>query len=208
MIVIGLRILIIGMLCIAVPKLYSEIPLGQQKPKRKTKVEATYNDLKNETIARVGPFELWKPLQNSLSGEISAARVDLLVSFSYPGKKIVTPKLVTVMIFSTSEKTGAFESQAIGDFEKRRAFSVFTISGRHDFGEMEMVGSGKGQGVSKGFLVREVLKKDLPLNDFEQIVESEKVEIKIGDRKFKLTKQHLEAFRNLVSLMKEEGLEF
>jgi hypothetical protein len=112
------------------------------------------------------------------------------------------------MIFSTSEKTGAFESQAIGDFEKRRAFSVFTASGRHDFGEMEMVGSGKGQGISKGFLVREVLKKDLPLNDFEQIAESEKAEIKIGDRKFKLTKQHLEAFRNFVSLMKEEGLEF
>lgn len=196
------------MLCILVPEPYAQVPSGQQKQKPKTKVVATYNDLKKETIARVGPFELWKPLENSLSGGISVASVDLLVSFSYPGKKIVTPKLVTVMIFSTSEKTGAFPSQAFGDFEKRRAFSVLTASGRHDFGEMEMVGSSKGRGFSKTFLVTEVLKKELPLNDFEQIAESEKAEIKIGDRKFKLTKQHLEAFRNFVSLMKEEGLEF
>lgn len=203
------KISLMLLLCISV-SIFScaQNTVGQQKPKRKTKVETTYNEIANETIARIGPFELWKPPHNSVSGEISFERVDLQVLFAYPGKKIVTPKSVTMMIFSATQKSGDFESQAIGDFEKMRAFSVFTDSVQYSFGEMEIVGVGKGQRLSKGVLVREVLKKDVPLEDFGQIAQSQKAEMKIGSRKFKLTKEHLEAFRNFVSLMKEEGLIF
>jgi hypothetical protein len=196
------------MLCILVLEPYAQSPGGPQKPKRKTKVETVYNKTKDETIARTGPLELWKPPNNSVSGELNVERVQLFLSFKYPGRKILTPRIVSVFIDSTSQKTGNFENQAIGDFEKKRALTFITSTGRYDFGEMETVDRVKGQGISRGFLVYEMLQKDLPLDQFTQIAQTEKAEIRIGDRKFKLTKVHLEAFRNFLALMREEGLEF
>src|ERR1700737_511729 len=52
-----------------------------QKPKHKTKVETNYDEKKNETLARIGPFELWRPPENPLSGEINYEHIELSVSF-------------------------------------------------------------------------------------------------------------------------------
>lgn len=75
----------------------------QQQPKRKTKVETDYDSKKDETTARIGPFALYEPLQNTNSGELDYNRVDLVVSFSYQGKKIAKPKFVNLIVFSSNE---------------------------------------------------------------------------------------------------------
>jgi len=194
-------ILFVGPACIC-----AQTTGGQQKPKRRTKVETNYNESKNETQARIGPFELWKPPQNSVSGEIDYESVDLLVSFSYAGKKIVTPNSVTVVVFSSSQW---------GDqFSKRRDLSVSADLRQYNFGEMELLSRREGHvagtalGPPNRRLISEVLRKTIPFDDFKQISQSKKAEIKIGDRKFNLKKEHLEAFKNFVSLMEEEGLVF
>lgn len=179
---------------------------GSQKTKRKTKVETRYDEKRGETLATIGPFELWKPPQNPLTGEVNYESIDLSVSFTYPGRKIVKPNSVTLLVFTSSE----------GDahFEKNRRLSFSTNSGQYDLGEMEYLEKAEGRvakkalGVANLPLVREVLRKSIPLEDFSRIAEAEKADIKIGDRKIKLEKKHLEAFRNFVLLMREEGLEF
>jgi hypothetical protein len=57
-------------------------------------------------------------------------------------------------------------------------------------------------------LTTEVVRKSIPFVEFAQIAQSKKAEIKLGERKFKITNEHLEAFRNFVTLMKQQGLEF
>jgi hypothetical protein len=179
---------------------------GTQKTKRKTKVETRYDEKRGETLATIGPFELWKPPQNSVNGEINYESIDLSVSFTYPGRKIVTPDSVTLLVFTNSEG-GA-------QFEKNRRLSFSTNSGQYEPGEMEYLEKAEGRVARKALgganllLVREVLRKTIPLEDFSRIAEAEKADIKIGGRKIKLEKKHLEAFRNFVLLMRQEGLEF
>jgi hypothetical protein len=90
---------------------------------------------------------------------------------------------------------------------------VITPAERKSFGEMELIGSGEGRASKTAFgkltlVVSEVLKKEIPFAEFERLAASQKADIKVGDRKFKLTNAHLQAFRDFTSLMKEEGLEF
>ena len=172
----------------------------------KTKVETSYDEKKGETIARIGPFELYRPPQNSVSGELNFERIDLTVSFSYPGKRIAKPLSVMLVVFAASEGGARFE--------KKRDLSFKTDSGQYDLGEMEFVGKGEGYvqtNVSRGqreILVSEVLRKSIPFDQFAQIAKSGTAEIKIGRSKLRLEKKHLEAFRNFVYLMEQEGLEF
>jgi hypothetical protein len=179
---------------------------GSQNLQPKTKVETHYDEKKNQTLARMGPFELWKPPDNSVSGEINYESIDLSVSFLYPGKTIVTPKVVTLMVFAASEG-GA-------QFDKNRNLSVSSNSGQYDLGEMELVGKGESRVLKSiarnalALLVSESLKKEISFDEFVQIARSEKADMKIGKRKLKLEKKYLEAFRNFVLLMEQQGLDF
>jgi len=181
-----------------------QIDAQQQKPK--TKVETDYDSKKDETTARIGPFPLYEPEQNSDSGELDFNRVDLRVSFAYRGKKVTKPKVVTLMVFSSNEG---------GDqFDKKRDLSVITNSGKYDLGDMEIIWRGEGRvakkimGPANLLLVREVLVKSIPFDDFVSISKAEKVKMKVGNRGFKIEKKFLEAFRNFILLMEQEGLEF
>ena len=200
-----MKLTVVAMLgLIAVEWVNSYAEARQQEPKRKTKVETRFDKKRNETHAHIGPFEIWKPPSPHLSGEVNFESVDLEVSFSYPEKRIVKPKSVTFVVFSTSQRGP--------EFDKRRALRFSIDAGQYDLGEMELAGMGDGrvQGIGGGrrSLVREVLSKSIPFEDFARIARSEKAEMEIGNRKFKLQKGHLEAFRNFVYLMEQEGLEF
>lgn len=185
---------------------------GQQQAKPKSKVETTFNEKKNETVARIGPFVLWKAAQNPLSGEVNYEEVNLFVSFSSPGKKIATPKFVTIRIFVTSQERSGFEGN--GFFGKEPDLSFTADTKPYTFGKMESVrvtrerATGNALGTANLVILKEVIGKSIPLDDFAHIAESEKVEIKIGERKFKLRKDHLVTFRNFVTLMGQEGSEF
>jgi hypothetical protein len=204
---IQMKLLVVALFCVSVPlSSLAQTNVGQQTGKRKTKVETNYDEKKNETIARIGPFELYRPLQSTVSGELNFESVDMTVLFSYSGKKIVKPKFVTLMVFSSSENGP--------EFDKKRDLTILTNSGQYNLGEMEIIGTGEGRvarialGPANLILVREVLKRSIPFEDFAHIAQSEKVQMKIGNRKFKLGKEQLEAFKNFASLMEQEGLEF
>ena len=202
-----IKLLLVALFCLpAHVRSLAQTNAGQQKGKHKTKVETNYDEKKGETTARIGPFELFKPPQNSVSGELNYERIDLMVAFSYPGKRIARPTSVMLMVFAVSEGGARFE--------KKRDLSITTDSGTRDLGEIEFLGKGEGRmpkralGGASVVLVREVIRKSIPFDEFAQIARSEKAEMKIGGRKLKLEKSHLEAFRNFVSLMEQEGLEF
>lgn len=180
----------------------AQTPGSNQNPKRKTKVAAAYDQSKNETELRTQAMVLWKPLP--ISGQLNFERVAMALSFSYSGKKIATPQSVVITIFS--------ERYSTGRFAKQRDLSFTTEAQQYQFGEMELgqswstyVPDSSGE---SSLLVTERVRKFIPFADFVQIAQATKVKMKIGDSTFKLEKEHLEVFRNFVTLMREEGLEF
>ncbi len=186
---------------------YSQTPSAPQTPKHKTKVGTKYDAHKNETEVRVGPLDLWKPPQHNGAGDMNFEKVELFVSFSYPGKKIVTPATVNLVAVSYS--------QWGPQLEKRPGISISTDSGVHNLGDLELVSSDRQRVTTRAappytqdILTTEVVRKSIPFAEFAQISESKKAEIKLGDRKFKITDENLEAFRNFVTLMKQQGMEF
>jgi hypothetical protein len=54
----------------------------------------------------------------------------------------------------------------------------------------------------------EVVRKAIPFDDFAQIAQAKTAQIKLADQKIKFVKEHLEAFRNFLMLMQQQGLEF
>ena len=196
-------ILILLLLFVAPASGYSQTPAASPNPKHKTKVETSYDARMNVTCALIR-LELYNP---SGIAEASYERVHLLISFSYPGKKIVTPQTVTLSVYSAM--TGRKQ------FQYERNISVLTDSGNHDFGDLEVLSSDQTRVNTGGSyplvaetVYREVVRKDIPFDDFAQIAQAKTAQIKLAGRKFKLPKEHLEAFQNFLKLMQQQGLEF
>ena len=134
--------LFVALLCVSTPVGGSaQTGGGTHKTKHKTKVEAEYDGKRDETLATVGPFEMWKPPQNPLTGEINYESIDLSVSFTYPGKRIVKPKFVTLMLYTSSEGGARFE--------KNRRLTFSTNAGQYDFGDAEYIERGEGRVAKK-----------------------------------------------------------
>lgn len=177
-------------------------PGGEQTTKHKTKVEAEYDSSKNLTELHTRPMVIWKPLP--ISGQLNFEVVEMAISFSYSGKKIVTPDSVTITLYSRNYSQGRFA--------KLRDLSFTADAQQFQFGEMELGESSSSYvPASAGgdyLLVTEKVRKLIPFASFVQISQSAKVKMKVSNSTFKLEKEHLEAFRNFVALMREEGLEF
>lgn len=173
-----------------------------QNPKPKTKVHAKYFKERDETSVRIEPLELWKPPQMSLSGKLNYESLYLVAEFSYPGKKIIKPKSVTVELLVTTQYGPSYGAHTV--------LSVSTESGQFNFGVMELVKTEKGSlPDSSGFVpVFEDFSKSVPFDDFRSTAQSGKVEISLSGRKFKLEKPHLKALKDFVTLMEQEGLAF
>lgn len=205
---ISFKLLAVVFLCVVgLPRGTAQTTPGKQQSERKTKVETEFDGTKNETLTRIGPFVLWKASKNPLSGEVNYGEVALSVSFSSPGKTIATPKFVTIKILATSQERGGFEGQ--GFFGREYELSVTTDSGPYSFGKMVLLGAtrekaaGNALGTSSLIVLKETIVKPIPFDDFARIARSEKVEIKVGSREFKLRKDHLAAFRDLVSITEQ-----
>lgn len=205
---VGIQFLILPILLLfsAPALIYSQTPAASPNPKHKTKVETRYDAQINATGARIGPLELYHP-PSGISAGLNFERVDLFISFSYPGKQIVTPKTVTLTVNSVTV--------ARNQFEHERNISVLTDSGNHDFGDLEVlstdikrVTTGDAYPLVAATLHYEVVRKDIPFDDFAQIAQAKTAQIKLADRKFKITKEHLEALQNFLKLMQQQGLEF
>jgi hypothetical protein len=186
---------------------FTQTPSAPPPAKHKTKVETKFDAQKNQTELRVGPLELWKPPENQGSGDINFEKVDMFVSFSFPGKKIITPATVNLVVASYS--------QWGPQLQKRLNISISIDSVVHDLGNLELIAFDRSRVVTRGsppytqdILTTEIVKKAIPFDDFGQIAQSKKAEIKVGDRKFKFTDEHLEAFRNFIILMKQQGMQF
>jgi hypothetical protein len=103
---------------------YSQTPSAPPPAKHKTKVETKFDAHKNETELRIGPLDLWKLPQHNAAGDINFEKVDMFVAFAYPGKKIVTPATVNLVVVSYS--------QWGPQLEKRPNISISSDSVVHD----------------------------------------------------------------------------
>ena len=199
-----MKTLIIALIFVFTPSWsLAQTGAGQQNPKPKTKVHTEYIKQKDETLVRILPLELWKPPVISGSGEMNYESVYLVTQFSYPGKKIVKPKFVTLELLVTTQYGPSYGANIV--------LAVSTESGQFNFGVMELVRTEKSSlPDSHGFVpVFEDFSKSIPFDDFVHIAQSQKVEMKLSDRrKLKLEKSHLKALKDFVTLMEQEGLEF
>jgi hypothetical protein len=201
-------ILILLLICVPV-SIHSQTPSPAPSPsaKHKTKVDTKYFADTNETAAQIGPLEiLWPPSGGSAG--LTVDRVDLWVYFTYPGKKIVTPSTVTLLVLSNI--MGGKKQ-----FEYDRNLSILTDSGNRNLGDLKVVSTtqrqvstGQAYPLTMATLTTESARKEISFDDFARLAQAKTAQIKLADRKYKIPKETLEALRNFLMLMREQGREF
>src|SRR5438552_16597949 len=134
----------------------------QADPKRKTKVELKYDKSKNLTRVWLSPLSIWEGLSKSDS-------VDIVVSFTYPGHTIVTPKTVLLEIYGSNDHGIEF------DPEPKLVFIIDDV--RLDLGKMRMIrrmDDSRGEYHLQSF---QAFDRSIAYDDFVRIAKADKVKI-------------------------------
>jgi len=155
-------------------------------PDKDRKVTTVYNDKTQTTIVRFGPMHLI----NFSSGQDSYAIVDgelrLSAFFTYKGKTFVKPESIGLIFLSVNVPTNRWELSKQKDLEISADDSHWSIP------NVQVVDSKNGNN-----LVIESLGVSIPCEAFARIANAKKVKLRLGDRRFDLTKQHAATLRDL-----------
>lgn len=158
-------------------------------------IETSYDPVKEITTVRLNLMQVYgEPLASS--GYIGGDEARFNASFTYSGRQLrAQPKRVLLSLISTSE------DWKYTDFRKLSAL----VDGKHlKLGPLEHVPSftvnapanaNSDDYISQGIAV------SLPYKTFIRIANGKKVQIRMGPREFELPKNHLEALRDLASMM-------
>ena len=155
-------------------------------PERDRKVTTVYNDKTDTTIVRFGPMHL----MNFSSGQESYAIVDgelrLSAFFRYRGKTLIKPESIGLIFLSVNVPANRWELSKQKDLEITADDSHWSIP------NVQIVDSKNGNN-----LVIESLGVSIPCEAFAKIANAKKVKLRLGDRRFDLTKQHSATLRDL-----------
>lgn len=141
-------------------------------------VDKKYDRFKDETTLKLRP-------QRVLETAAPQEELDLSVEASHVGEQPARPAEIAFLFISTSEKWRYFEEAEI----------LFVIDGKH-------LEAGKAYATdtsSDGRSIKEKLKLTLPVEKFEEIISSKKVEMKIGPTYLQLEEKHLLALREFMA---------
>ena len=156
-------------------------------PERDRKVTSVYNDKTDTTVVRFGPMHL---VNFSTSSEFSYAIEDgelrLSAFFTYKGKNFVKPQSIGLIFLSVNVPTNRWE------LSKQKDLEITADDGHWNIPNVEIVGSKRGNN-----LVIESLGVSVPCEAFARIANAKKVKLRLGDRRFDLTKQHSATLRDL-----------
>ncbi len=162
----------------------SDMPQAQtpHKFRNQKKFTQEYDKFRDVTYWHVGSFSLSEGMSSALNGE----NVWMSAAFAYPGTALSTPVEKIGLIFTTSTKEWLF-------LNSRELFMI--VDGeRMSFGE-----GNRSSSIGHGG-VFETLAFLIDSESFKKIGSAKKVEILVGPRQYKLKDEHLEAFRDLLSL--------
>lgn len=179
----------------------AQAPAPQVPPKRNYKydgkVVSTYDTAKDATtvliqLMPVKDVEDPRPLlEHSADKPRDWARLDLTLFFSYPGRELVTPKYVSIGMVYLALDPHRYESH--------------TLSAKIDgelvnFGKMEVLNT---TSVIMRFAYKPYTRRTLeivvPYEQFLRFANAKKVKLKLGEYEFTLSKDHMEAIKDLAS---------
>jgi len=158
-------------------------------------IETSYDKVKEVTTVRLNPMQVYgEPL--SSSNYIGADEAKFNVSFTYPGRTLrAQPKRVLFSLVSTSE------DWKYTDFRKLTAL----VDGKRlNLGPMEQIPSftvNPSANVNSDDYIIQGIAISLRYKTFLRIANGKRVQIRMGPREFELTRNHLEALRDLATRM-------
>ncbi len=148
-------------------------------PEKERKVVSLYDEEQNLTVVRFGPMHV-AGTRNSI-GELR-----LTAFYTYEGKLFVRPKAIGMIFRSVSAPENRWENSARKDLEIIADDKTWAIP------NVQVLDSRPG-----GSSLTESLGVSLPYETFVALANAKRVKMRLGDRTFELTKQHLDALRNL-----------
>ena len=158
-------------------------------------IETSYDRIKKLTTVSIIPMQVYgEPL--SSSHYVGSDQANFSASFTHSGRTLrAQPKRVLFSLTSTSQ------DWKYSDFRKLSA----SVDGRHlNLGPMEHVPSFKvssGAKANSDDYISQGIDISVPYKTFMRIANGKEVQIRMGPREFKLTKNHLDALRDLAVRM-------
>ena len=169
---------------------YEEAGLKQQikKFKNSRRFLVKYDKFKDRTVVRVGPFGLTGSMEYALTNTM----IGILAGFGYEGAAIQKSVEAFSLGFTYSGKEWEF-------LKDRDVYALV------DGERMQLGKADRASDINLGS-VEELLSVSMDTATFNKIANAKVVEIKVGNREFKLKNEHLQAFRDLESLTKTIAL--
>lgn len=167
-------------------------------------LDAFYDPAANETIVYLSdkrvPVAIY-PQQGFIPPDVGVFVVKpenllLTVFFKTPGNRPVVPAAVTLN----------FESLSAGDFRYKddRKLLVKADGESFDFGDLKIVRSvlDRSSRGMRGAYYEETLEATVKLEDYSRIVNAKRVEMRLGETKFRLSDKKLEGLRSYIQRLK------
>jgi hypothetical protein len=159
------------------------------------KVETSYDQVRAITTVRLRPMQVYGESLAS-SQYIGGDEASFNASFTYSGRTLrVPPKRILFSLTSTSQ------DWKYTDFRK---LSALVDGKRLNLGPLEHVPSfavNAPRNVNSDDYISEGIAVSVPYKTFLRITNGKKVQIRMGPREFELTRNHLQALRDLATRM-------
>jgi hypothetical protein len=167
-------------------------PAPDLKQKTKTfqnnrRFSVDYDKFKDSTHVSVGPFNIGSDSEYVFSN----ARLGMQADFFFSGQVLNDFVQDIYLVFHSGGRKLRFS-------DHRDLFAI--VDGQR----MELGQGERSSDVLRGGSVSETLIFKVPTDTFNKIANAKAVEMKVGPTELKLKDEHLIAFRDLLSLMKEE----
>jgi hypothetical protein len=184
-----MRTLLISIVLLAIASLATASHTQQPAKPRNLKVVADYNKKEDVTTVILEELEIWR---NPLEFEI----VGMNLLFIYPQKTIVKPREVIVRFNAVSRDTEAFPTWK---------FAAVIDGTKVDLPDLE----GQQASLSRrpNSSIHEGRWSKIGYETFARMVQAQKLTLIVGDRKYKISNEHLLKMRDFHELMQREGQE-
>jgi len=158
-------------------------------PEKDRKITTVYNDKTDTTVVRFGPMHIFNFKTGSpFSYAIEDGELRLSGFFTYKGKALVKPESIGLIFLSVNMPSNRWELSKQKDLEISADDAHWLIQ------TVEVVES-----KNSGSLVIESLGVSIPCESFGKIANAKKVKLRLGYRKFDLTKEHSATLRDLAA---------
>jgi hypothetical protein len=151
-----------------------------------------YDKFKDTTFVKVKPMSIGSPTFQAIAGGL-----EIWAMFGSKGQKITKPETITLKITSVSNAFKHID-------ERTRKLIVLADGEKFDLGTMQIENMGRGASFSRysGDLVEE-MGVFVSQESLAKIANAKKVEMQLGSKEFNLKDKHLDALRELLSLISE-----